>query len=291
VTGVLDEAAGPDDRASRGSFFVSAADYAPLIGVRARDAVYVVSTDDRSVGRSLFVTRARGEMDLLVTALRVLERLGEGQVRTRTLLDVGANIGTTSIFALTSQGFPAAIAIEPQPDTFRLLRMNVVANDLEERVRTFQCAVSDADGTARMSNPAKSGNAKILPPDLRKRVREIAVPSRKLDSMVESGDIASDEIGLVWLDVQGHEGHVLAGASRLTERGIPVVLEFSPRLLTRSEGLEPLVGALSRDYTDIVDLRAGKAANAVPFPVERIDELIARHERDHTDLLAIRRAA
>jgi len=40
-----------------------------------------------------------------------------------------------------------------------------------------------------------------------------------------------NELGLVWLDVQGHEGEVLAGARTLLESRVPVVMEYSSGML------------------------------------------------------------
>ena len=44
----------------------------------------------------------------------------------------------------------------------------------------------------------------------------------------------TDSIALVWIDVQGHEGHVLGGGSRLFSRPMPVVAEIWPFGLNQS---------------------------------------------------------
>ena len=58
------------------------------------------------------------------------------------------------------------------------------------------------------------------------------VPARKFDDEVAAGRIPLDDLGLVWLDVQGHEGEVLAGAEqppRIEGADRPRVLERDAR--------------------------------------------------------------
>ena len=61
-------------------------------------------------------------------------------------VDVGANIGTATLAALKRFGAGQALALEPHPDNFRLLRMNAVANDVDDRVIPAQVAVSESSG-------------------------------------------------------------------------------------------------------------------------------------------------
>ncbi|MEJ7784689.1 MAG: FkbM family methyltransferase [Solirubrobacteraceae bacterium] len=62
----------------------------------------------------------------------------------------------------------------------------------------------------------------------------VQVPSRRLDSLIEADSVDLDEIGLVWIDVQGHEGHVLAGASTLLAAQLPIVCDYWPYGLRRA---------------------------------------------------------
>lgn len=46
--------------------------------------------------------------------------------------------------------------------------------------------------------------------------------------------LRNERVSLVWLDVQGHEGHFFLGARRLLSSGIPVVTELWPYAVLRS---------------------------------------------------------
>ena len=78
-----------------------------------------------------------------------------------------------------------------------------------------------------------------------------------IDSLVADGVIDPERLGLVWMDVQGHEAHALAGAATLAEAGVPVVLEYWPHGLREAGALERLHELLAERYTRFRDLRAG----------------------------------
>ena len=53
--------------------------------------------------------------------------------------------------------------------------------------------------------------------------------------LTQLGGQVADAVGLVWIDTEGHEGHVLAGAASLVDRGVPIVLELNGRWLAKAE--------------------------------------------------------
>ncbi len=59
------------------------------------------------------------------------------------LIDIGANIGTTTVEILHRLPGTKALALEPEPRNFALLQHNVIANDLSERVTALRLAASD----------------------------------------------------------------------------------------------------------------------------------------------------
>jgi len=64
------------------------------------------------------------------------------------------------------------------------------------------------------------------------------VPACTIDGIVgRLPTPAAEAISLVWIDVQGHEGHVFNGGAELFSRGLPVVAEVWPHGIVRS-GME-----------------------------------------------------
>ncbi|MFT4177982.1 MAG: FkbM family methyltransferase [Thermomonas sp.] len=193
---------------------------------------YVVSTQDKVIGRELFL---HGEFDFqkLVIALEILRR--EGRPTPRHLIDVGANIGSIVIPALTRGLMQTGTAIEPHPENLRLLRANLALNGVEDRVRVLAQAVGE-EATATLflqESMTNSGNHSVADAGL-------PTPSTRLDDVESPRPDA-----LLWMDIEGYEGHALQGATQLLASGMPVVCEFNPLYLHQTGGFHSLCNALA----------------------------------------------
>lgn len=130
-------------------------------------------------------------------------------------LDVGANIGhMTSALSHAVGERGKVIAFEPHPVVFERLQRNAGLN-----VELHQVALSSENGTAILSNDfheANQGSASIARSDSGDR-HEVA--TARLDSLV------TKDVGVMKLDVEGHELEVLAGAEGLLGRIRDIVFE------------------------------------------------------------------
>ncbi len=141
------------------------------------------------------------------------------------VVDVGANVGYLTGLAATRVGtIGTVVAYEPHPRVFDRLRANAArwaAGDTPStgHIEVRAAAVSDHAGTARLAfgphfddnmglaalhtNGEAIGDTDLLP-----------VPVERLD------DAAGDrDIGVLKIDVEGHEPEVLRGAERLLATG------------------------------------------------------------------------
>jgi FkbM family methyltransferase len=69
----------------------------------------------------------------------------------RTIVDIGANMGSFTIFAAMNNPNATIYSFEPEKRNFDFLRQNVEINSLEKRVHTFPCAVSASAGQRKMA--------------------------------------------------------------------------------------------------------------------------------------------
>jgi FkbM family methyltransferase len=279
-------------REEREQFFDAAASVTPYIAAETERGTFLVRTDDEAVGRGLFAKTSRGDMGLVRRVVDILSGLGEGSLLDgKTFLDGGANIGTTTISALLSGAFAGGLAFEPEPRNYRLLRANLVLNDLERVVRTFPVALANTVGTAELElHPSNSGGHRVDRSRRREGVARVKVEQTTIDALAEAGLLDPEAIGLVWLDVQGSEGHVLAGASRLTALGTPVVAELYPRMLRRGGGLA-LLEAAAQQYSHYLDLRAledGRSVKAALAPAGTLGAWKPAGANAFTDILLVR---
>jgi FkbM family methyltransferase len=186
------------------------------VSVQTKFGKFKVSNKDQVIGRELFI---KGEFDFekMQKALELLNLKGQG-----VLLDIGANIGTVCIPLLKNNHFSKAIAIEPEPKNFSLLKKNIHQNGLDSRIAAHQLALSDREGELHLGlSDSNFGDHRILVDAT--GAKSVTVKSLPLDQI-----ITDENVDLIWIDVQGYEKFVLQGARRVLSKNIPVVMEFWP---------------------------------------------------------------
>lgn len=216
------------------------------VTIRTQQGVLTVATQDDVIGRLLYSER-QFQYDLTLRATSFLHERGLIPARGKgVVLDVGANNGVISIGLLVSGQCEAAIGIEPDPTNFALCKRNVVQNALVDRYTALQIAASDRGGELKFELSAENfGDHRVQSLADGLASTPVAVGSGGRESItVEASPIdeilgrlpskLTDAISLVWIDVQGHEGYVFAGGTRLFSRRVPVVTEIWPFGINRS---------------------------------------------------------
>lgn len=160
------------------------------------------------------------------------------------IVDVGANFGLYALHSAWAAG-PASrvVAFEPLPSAGRLLLHNVDANALAGQI-TFVASAVGAKRSKANFYIAEDGAFSGLHDTKRSRLAEtIEVPVVSLDASPEVTKLGA--VDFLKVDVEGHEGGVLAGARKLMERSerLLAVLEFSHKNLTET-GRSQIIAAL-----------------------------------------------
>ena len=277
---------------ARRLFFLLARRFTPAFMVETEAARYLVSTNDPVIGQDLFL-QGTFDSDVMKRVFQILPELGFPALKDRLFVDVGANIGTNCITALIDSHCASALAIEPDPDTYRLLRHNLLENNLEEKARALNLSLSSAPGFVLLQrDPVTPGNNWVaVPSQQQDPATAIRVESITFDSLLTAGHFSLEELGLVWMDTQGHEGHILAGAQALRQTGLPVVIEYWPHGLRRADGLELLEHSVLQSYSHFIDLRKlPPDSTPEPTPIAEFPKLQQTyHGHTFTDVLLFRR--
>lgn len=253
---------------------------------------FYVATSDRGVGRELFTEKAFEAASFE----RIFELVAQQGycVAGRVFLDVGANIGTTSVMAITRLGCSHVFAFEPSQTNVRLLRHNVLANGLDDLITPIRAAVSDRSGEVEMRLcETNSGDHRINRPEAPVMDGRdiVTVQAVSLDAWLDEQSIDVDAIGLVWIDAQGHEPHVLAGASQLLASGTPFVCEFWPHGLREARSLDRMCELLDTCGRTVIDLgHPAQAWNPRELGTDDLRSLAARYPgtNNFCDLLLLR---
>jgi FkbM family methyltransferase len=147
-----------------------------------------------------------------------------------TVVDVGANLGYFSLLASKLVGpVGRVIALEPNSENCRLLlsslRLNGVTN-----VDLLPVAADEGPGWAYYSTHVGSNGGLVGDDHLLARYGTV-VPTFPLDDLVDG------KVDFLKMDVEGAEGRVVRGASRIIEKDRPVVTtELKEEMLQRVSG-------------------------------------------------------
>jgi FkbM family methyltransferase len=248
---------------------------------------YFVRPQDSAIGAAI-IRDGAFEPQQIATVLALLRDNG---ISITHLLDVGANIGTTTIEVLRQMPEVTGEAFEPDPTNFQLLQMNLIANGFARRVRTHQAAVGNVTGTITLELATSNfGDHRVRLPNLTTENafdeatrRTISVPGVRLD------DAASqfvDSSTLVFIDVQGLEGHVLNGARRVLQCCPPLVVELWPYGLDRASGRQLMFDELAR-YRRLYDINASPPRLVAHGELDALAASVSTAPTGHTDLLAL----
>ena len=147
-----------------------------------------------------------------------------------TVVDVGANLGYFSLLAAGLVGPSGRVVVlEPNSENCRLLLSSLRRGGVSN-VDLLPVAADAAPGWAYYSTHVGSNGGLIDDGDLLSHFG-VVVPTFRLD------DLVSGPVGLLKMDVEGAEGRVVAGATRIIEHDRPIITtELKEEMLQRVSG-------------------------------------------------------
>lgn len=259
-----------------------------LLHAKASQEQFIVSTTDNFMARDLFVGGS-SQFDRVQDAFDLLAQSCGIDTRQRTLIDIGANIGVICVPVVARGLCKAAVAVEPTPSVCRLLRANVALNGLEKSISVYETALGEIDGEAELEiSQDNSGDNRITVLSDENLFNEncrdkITISTARFDTLFS--DLRLEDC-LIWMDVQGYEGKVLAGAKRALSMKTPIVSEFWPYGMRRAQTYDLMRTALSH-YDRFCVLDGQKNWR----PIAELDALRDSIQSvDYVDILVISKA-
>jgi FkbM family methyltransferase len=150
-----------------------------------------------------------------------------------TVVDVGAHIGLYTIIASKRVGPTGkVIAIEPDPENLKMLKKNILLNQLSN-VEYLECAAYSAKKKLKLFLPEVERGRTIFNTVMEDRVKSyddfIEVESNTLDNILNENNV--QRVNYVKIDVEGAELEVLKGTTNLLEanKSITLVIEIHGR--------------------------------------------------------------
>jgi FkbM family methyltransferase len=175
-------------------------------------------------------------------------------IRPRTIIDIGANIGTSSVWFARRYGASQVLAVEPAPDNAELAQLNLAGNGVAGEV--LQAAIGPHEGEAHFELNANSALGRIGDTGIAVKV---VTPQTLLDRFP-----AAARIDLVKIDIEGGEQALFDADLSWLERVDCLVLELhADRVDCRAiisgleaSGLQYVPMGEDNDYRGLTDIMA-----------------------------------
>lgn len=147
----------------------------------------------------------------------ILDEIGKAKV----ILDVGANIGVTSLFFASQNPTAKIISFEPHPSNFERLIRNISLNPNLTTIQPVNSALGESQATLKMYEIDKNnpGNNQIITETI--DLPSVDVEIKILDKYIESMGI--EVVDFMKIDVEGFEYFVLKGAENMLRSNHPLL--------------------------------------------------------------------
>ena len=184
----------------------------------------------------------------------------------RVMIDIGANVGTTSIPRALLGDFNCVYAAEPDPGNYACLVRNIVANRVRGLVLPDRVAIGDANGEMTLRTLQSGTHHLVTRASDVEESERVTVPCLTLDTWVERIGIELSEVGFIKSDTQGWDARVLAGAPGvLAHKHIAWQIEFSPAMLQRAGvSTAEAYESMQAHFTHFIDLRGDSGPRVRP---------------------------
>jgi len=196
--------------------------------VTAEGCSYLHNSSDRLIMGSMYCNKENWARDDMLRFYRLAQKYYHFTEKQKLFCDIGANIGTTSIyFKKKIDPDIRILAFEPSPENYKMLRINMILNDIpEEDQLLVNMGVSDREEEVSFRYDAfNSGGSRILRgEETGDRIRTIP-----FDVYMKNEQLDPLAIKYIWVDVEGFEPYfVKGGMETLKQIDVPTVIEFSP---------------------------------------------------------------
>lgn len=178
------------------------------------------------------------------------------ELQPKVLVDVGANIGMTSLWLAKRYGCKRIIAVEPSAGNAAVARENFANNGIAAEV--FEAAAGAKDGTAQFLLSTSSTNGRLSSgPEPASEAKTVSVRMVSMATVLAS--LPPDTpIDLMKVDIEGGEQELLTGETSWLARVQALLIEFHPSLINYAQ----LVGiieasGLKRVHSVLTDAHGG----------------------------------
>lgn len=209
-------------------------------------------------------------------------------------LDIGANIGTTSIYVKKRIAPNMKIlAFEPVKENCRQFLCSCALNDLQmgKDFVLVNAAVSSENSTGEimLSPEGNWGDNRVVKnSNFDAKWQTEKIKTLRLDNWLEENNISHSDINCAWMDVQAHEAFVIEGGINLfSKNSIPMIMEVWPSELRRNDSLDLLFKNLKICYRNYICMD-DYPRDATLRDIDTLESFISASTRPFFDIFLIK---
>ncbi|HEY6225489.1 MAG TPA: FkbM family methyltransferase [Verrucomicrobiae bacterium] len=214
----------------------------------------ITCSPNETIGKAIYQTGAY-QRDLTERAINELSR--RGLVKQGAILELGANIGTQSVYMMLTRKFQKIVCVEPDPRNVQLLEKNLKDNGFLPNATIIEAAAGDKDGSVSLNQfEHNHGRSSIV---LGAHTgQSITVPMLSFDSILHRAKLRAEDIAFIWMDVEGAEPIVARAITKVFELKVPMALEYTPAAYGANTASE-FIALLSNYYRMCVNIESSEA--------------------------------
>jgi FkbM family methyltransferase len=148
-----------------------------------------------------------------------------------TLLDLGANIGLTSVWLAKKYVIERVIAVEPDQSNAILARRNLDLNAIKSEV--LEAAIGSQEGTVGFESNQVSNLGRVSE-------KGLPVTMITVDTILERS--ACQRLALVKIDIEGGEQQLFEGPMNWLDCTDAIIIEFHPTLVDHPKIIKAVAG-------------------------------------------------
>lgn len=226
--------------------YQNARNFMPYISIQgSNNDIFITHQSDLCIAESMILsgdTYGKKDIDLFMSDFKC----------PGIFFDIGANIGTTSIYAHNNiSNKMKYIAFEPIKKNYKLLKINCILNNCEDII-TENLGISNTLGIKKMYICENNlGSCGVINQSYWNNVmfdeEDEFIP---LDYYIHEKGILYNKIKYIWIDTEGHEPEVIEGAEEtLRNSNAKIFLEWRINNYIKRKKYEKILNTLMNLYS------------------------------------------
>lgn len=221
---------------------------------KVEDLTFIASVTDKVIMPTMYRDGQVWSADEMAVFYQLAHTYYELQDDERGFfLDLGANIGTTSIyFRKKVDENVKIIAFEPDARNNRLLHINMQLNGLADEALVEAYGLSNHSEKKVLYYDENNPGGTSLVKNSGGQATEVALIA--LDDYFADKQLDAAKIKYIWIDTEGFEPLVVGGARNILKyNNIPLYMEFNPYLWNKQGLFQEMIACLQdAGYTDYI---------------------------------------